>query len=130
VTPVPREFRRSLSRDDVHSLWATGLVRLFHVGQRFRIVRAGLRSPDPSYERSFEDWWSALESYRVNSSSHHRHIRGNGELRDTDGRPDDEPHLHVVGDIRDPSYASIAWTEEGYRKYREVSGWARLVSRG
>ena len=111
--PVPSEYRTTLGRDEIATLVATGKVRLFLVGNRFRIVRAGLRAPDDRYEVGFERWYDALEKYRVGGSS----MPG-----------DSGPHLTVYGDRRDESFACVGWSPAGARAYRNLVAWERRTT--
>lgn len=124
--PVPRAFRTELERDEVFALASTGRVRLFVVGRRFRIVRADLRCPSAEFEVDFETWWQGLVTYRCDDVSRLRRVVGD-EVFYADGTPDRSPHLRVVGDERDPSYASVAWTDAGYRACRMAATWAARV---
>jgi hypothetical protein len=123
MSPVPSAHRRPLSFDEGLLLWSRGEIRCFILtgrdgrGVRYRVCRTAGRCP-----REGEVPWHEL----FNAVRRHRIYDGRAHLNPDD--PKDPPDLEIVCDDRDPSYASVAWTRSGYRRFRTlILGWSRTL---
>jgi hypothetical protein len=115
--------RRTVPREELRELVQNGEVSLFRIGDRFRAIPRGFRTPTNGEEfrpSDFDRWFDALLTHRADSAYSPYVVQGNRVFLasvDEQGNsillPDPEPHLRVVCDRDDRSKVVVAWTPRG-----------------